>query len=500
MNSDKKKCLASLASVVVLAGCVAAQPKPETAQVAAAPKTPAIKTFTNFTPALRCMDDLLLAYGKRDIVITTIGIPDSTGKVMAGTKEMLINAVSRMSVKSNALTFVELEGLSPELTQLFAEAAGAGDRKIPSYYIRGAISQLDDNALDSQQGAGIALPFLDLGVSRDQVSSLISVDMSIGESITRRIIPETSISNTMIITRAGQAGEAGGRIGKAGFSINVSLTKSEGTGSGVRSLIELGTIEAVGKLTQVPYWKCLQIEKTNPSMMEQARDWYDGMAQDKKVAFVQSKLQGMGVYRGAIDGRESAPLRDAVAQYQALAQLIPTGRIDFDLYYSLQNDEQPMAQDINPVPVAMAAPVAPTRSTVNLRLDSDKGPQPVYQIREYLRARVSMSQTGMLYCYYKDAGGTVARIFPNRFAPDPYVKANQNVSLPPENSPFKIRFDQPNAREQIVCFGSDRDMSLPPILQGGDLVPLRIGMDDVRAAFARANPAVGEAIMDIQVR
>jgi hypothetical protein len=57
--------------MVVLSVCVA--DPPEIATVAAAVKTLATKTVTN-SLALCCMDDLLLAYGKRDIVITTAGI------------------------------------------------------------------------------------------------------------------------------------------------------------------------------------------------------------------------------------------------------------------------------------------------------------------------------------------------------------------------------------------------------------------------------------------
>ena len=50
-------------------------------------KAPPIKTVTNFTQALRCMDELFLAFDKRGIVITSGGIPDETGKVRTGTKE-----------------------------------------------------------------------------------------------------------------------------------------------------------------------------------------------------------------------------------------------------------------------------------------------------------------------------------------------------------------------------------------------------------------------------
>ena len=167
--------IAGLSVTSMLAACVADPPKPETATVVTAVKTPVTKTVTNFTPALRCMDDLMLAYGKKDIVITTAGIPDSTGKVMAGTKEMLISAASRMSIKSRALSFIDYDTERNDLLALFQdiEAAGASQRRLPNYYIRGAITQLDENAIDSQRGGGIALPWLDLGMSKDQVSSVV---------------------------------------------------------------------------------------------------------------------------------------------------------------------------------------------------------------------------------------------------------------------------------------------------------------------------------------
>lgn len=498
------KFAAGVGMALMLAGCVTDPPKPETATVAAAVKTPAAKTVTNFTSSLRCMDDLLLAYGKRDIVITTAGIPDSTGKVQAGTKEMLISAASKMSIKSKALSFIDYDTERSDLLALFQDiqAAGAFNHKLPNYYIRGAITQLDENAIDSQAGGGIALPFLDLGVSRDQVSSVVSIDMNVGETTTRMILPGVNASNSLIITRSGKSGEAGGKLGKVGFSFNMSLNKSEGLGSGVRALVELGMIELVGKLTGTPYWKCLQIEKTNPVMMEQAREWYDGMSPQDRIKLVQRKLAGMGMYAGAVNGLASGELSGAVGKYQAENGLIADGRINFELYYSLLDADQPLAADPAPkvaAPVA-AAPAGAGRGTMAMKLDSDKGPRPVYRLREFLQARVQLTNDGILYCYYRDNTGAIARIFPNRFTPDPFVKAGRLMTLPPENSPFKIKFDQAG-REQIACYASERDLPLPANLKGADLTPLKVGsMDEIATAFRKANPSIAEGRLDITVQ
>ncbi|MFZ4538733.1 DUF4384 domain-containing protein [Propionivibrio sp.] len=449
------------------------------------------------------MDDLLLAYGKKDIVITTAGIPDSTGKVMAGTKEMLISAASRMSIKSKALAFIDYDTERNDLLALFQDmqAAGAFQHKLPNYYIRGAITQLDENAIDSQRGGGISLPWLDLGMSKDQVSSVVSMDMNIGETTTRMIMPGVNASNSLIVTRMGDSKEAGGKIGKVGFSFNMSLNKAEGLGSGVRALVELGMIEVIGKLTSTPYWKCLEIEKTNPLMLEQAMEWYDVMTPEDRIKLVQRKLAGMNMYSGPINGVTSRDLSGAVGKYQAENALVADGRINFDLYYALLDADQPIMADPNAKSIAIAAvPRGENQGMMTVKLDSDRGTRPTYRLKELLQAKVQLGADGILYCYYKDTSGTIARIHPNRFSPDPFMKANRSISLPPENSPFQIKFDK-TGREQIVCYGSSRDLSLPANLKGADLTPLKVGsMDEIGKAFRAANPGVAEAKLDIVIQ
>jgi curli biogenesis system outer membrane secretion channel CsgG/peptidoglycan hydrolase-like protein with peptidoglycan-binding domain len=494
---------AGLCITGMLAACVTDAPRPETATVVTAVKTPVSKAVTNFTPALRCMDDLLLAYGKKDIVITTAGIPDSTGKVMAGTKEMLISAASRMSIKSRALSFIDYDTERNDLLALFQDmqAAGAFQHKLPNYYIRGAITQLDENAIDSQRGGGIALPWLDLGMSKDQVSSVVSMDMNIGETTTRMIMPGMNASNSLVVTRAGDSKEAGGKIGKVGFSFNMSLNKAEGLGSGVRALVELGMIEVIGKLTSTPYWKCLEIDKTNPLMLEQAREWYDAMTAADRIKLVQRKLAGMNMYPGPINGATSRELSGAIGKYQAENQLVADGRVNFDLYYALLDADQPIVEDPNAKSSVIAsAPRGDSQAAMTVKLDSDRGNRPTYRLREFLQARVQLTADGILYCYYRDTSGTIARIHPNRFSPDPFLKANRSITLPPENSPFKIKFDK-TGREQIVCFGSSRDLALPANLKAADLTPLKVGsMEEISKAFRASNPAVAEAKLDIVIQ
>lgn len=487
------------------------------ARVSAGPKTPAVKTITTFTQALRCMDELFLANGKQDIVITSAGIPDATGKARAGDKEMMISAISKMSIKSNAFQFIDLTaGQSGEgdLAMLFQMKGGAST-KIPDYYIRGAITQLDDNTVKESKGAGIAFPFLDLGFSKDQAFDLISMDMCIGDAATRQILPETTTSNTMVITKGGRSGEAGGKISKMGISFNKDLSRSEGVGATYRTLIELGLIETLGKFTRVPYWKCLDIESTHPDLMDQVREWYDVATDRERILFIQQKLTGMGRYKGPLDGTINEDLKTSIAEYQAYSGLIADGRVNFDLYFSLKDDIQnqlatlpvtkPIKTNSNPAPVVAPqippeSPPAPI-STIpfHISLTSDRGGTPVYKIGEYLNMKLSLSAPGQVFCYYEDVNKNTARVFPNQFYGNSMLKGNAQIPLP--TGGFKIKFDRPG-KERVMCVASDHELIIPNALVGNrDLAPLAIRpLENILDQFRKINPTITANTVEITVQ
>ncbi|MFN3076348.1 MAG: DUF4384 domain-containing protein [Alphaproteobacteria bacterium] len=480
----------------LLVGCVT--PNPETATTVSAPKTPASKTFTSFSPALRCMDDLMLAHGKREITITTAGIKDATQKVSVGTKEMLIRALNMMSRKSKAFSYIDYDQENAAFFNDAQRASGQAGFNIPSYYIRGAITQLDDNTLQSQAGASIATPFMDLGLSKDQIVSLVSVDLNVGETVSRQVIADAGSSNTMAVVRGGTSGDGGGKIGKVGLNISISLDKSEGLGSAVRALVELGAIETMGQFTHTPYWKCLQIEKTNPKMLEQARDWYDSMQPKDQIAFVQRKLAGAGLYKGEPTGAMDPATVDAISRYQNANQLIANGRMSFELYFSMLDDEAPMSDDpskAGQAPMRMTQDVAP----IPVRVTSDRGDAPTYRAKETLTASVELGRNAFLYCFYQDADNVIVRLFPNRFQPNAYVTA-RSVALSSDRTPAKIRFDKAG-RERVACMASDVDVAMPAELKQKDLTPLKVeSLDQIGGIFRAASPRTSESRLEVSVQ
>ena len=485
----------------------ACHPRPETGFDAQQPRTAAVRNIGSFSESLRCMDTLLEANGKRDIYITTAGIPDATGLIATGTKEMFISAVSRMSARSGAFRFVDYDITQLDV-QVLSELVGLrNDFVAPSYYIRGAITQLDSSVLASSQSAGISLAKIDLGVSSDQVVSVISMDLNVGRLVTRQILPGMSANNSIAVVRSGRGADVGGLIGKAGLSFSVSLDKSEGFAQAVRNLVELSTIEVLGKLAQVPYWECLSIEPTNPAFRAEARQWFDLMGSEARNRFVEAGLQRAGYLT---DGRRDLPA--AVARYQAENDLVPSGRIDFELYYRLLASEPNRARGrsaaapapvVTPLAAVATAPVAPAATAPRALLSTSRGGQARYRVGESMVLRIQPTEDAYLYCYYQDGSGEISRIFPNRFQPDAFVPARTQVQVPPSGNAFSIRFEQPGAPEQVTCLAADREVGLllPPELKRQDLEPLPLrGLDEIAQRFRGiAGVRVDDARLPIEV-
>ena len=507
---DKHHRLGKLARSAVLGGCLlssaCAFTPPEQAPVVAQPKALPQRNVTGFTEALKCMDDLFLAFGKNNIVITSQGLPDATGEISLGTKEMLISSISRMSVKSGAFRFVDFDQQQFDVNALQQLVGFTDSFVVPNYYIRGAISQFDEGVVSEAAAASIALPKAELGISTDQVISVVAVDLNVGDLITRQIIPGISANNLISVRRKGLSGDAGGQIRKAGLAFNLTFNNTEGLHAAVRSLIELSAIETMGKLTQTPYWRCLGIEQTNPAVVAEARDWFASMGKKERITFVQRALSGLGLYRGAIDGAMNAGMREAIGSYQSSSGLLASGRIDFDLYQSLIAGDLAFGREPRPEVPPARLEVASFRpdELLELNVTTVRGANPLYRSGERLQVQLRPTTDAYAYCFYADSTGNVARIFPNRFQPDARIAGGGFSAVPGPGVPFEIILERPGVREEVACIASKEEIAnaAPAELRAADLTPLpATSLDEVVASFrAIENIRVVEARLAVDVR
>ena len=160
------------------------------------------------------------------------------------------------------------------------------------------------------------------------------------------------------------------------------------------------------------------------------------------------------------------------------------------------------------VPAASSPPATvvdpPPRVPPRLALSSPRGQRPTYVTGETLVLAVEPREDAYVYCFYQDANGAVARIFPNRFQPNPFLHGGKRIEIPSaDRESFLIRFDPPGGRETISCVAADRDVwsRLPDTLKTTDLEPLVVsGLDEVAARFREvADAQVGEVRLLVNV-
>ena len=467
-------------------------------RIVATPNAAPQRAITNFSQSLRCMDKLFLRYGISDLKIGTQDIPDRTEVVLAGTKDMLISALSQMSIESRGVKFVALGQDLEDITR-FHSLHRLKNFTAPDFFIRGAITQVDRGVIETQLSGGLAVAeAFSLSASKDNIASIITLDMNMGLVSNLQILPGITSSNSIAVARKGKGLDLSGTIKKLGAVFQVDFTESEGLHHAVRTLVELGAIELMGRLTQVPYWECLDIETTSTLVQGQIEDWYKSLSRQDLTKFAQAKLYAMGLYGGAVDGEINDSLRTATALYKKEQGQIADSRLDYMLYYSLITDPTPIdSRHRNLLTTTVAdsdiyslyedgrpkTKVIPQNTALNkgqlkpleLNLTTPHGARPVYRLGESVSLHAELSVNGHLYCFYQPASGEIVKIFPNRYRPSSRVGSGDRVEIPGQD-PFAIQLDQRRVTERVLCMASYKDIEkrMPFELKEKSLQPLAL--------------------------
>ncbi len=484
-------CIATLALMTV--GCSTPVLKPDLdattdVRIAATPNAAPQRTITNFTESLRCMDDKLAQYEISGLLIGAQEVYDETSEV-SGAKDMLLTSLSTMSRKSKAFGIVTLSQDLFDVSQYYR----LHDKKsfrAPDFFIRLSTPQIDKGVQTDQVGGGVGvLGVAEVQHSRDRIASVVSLDMNLGTVRNLQLLPGIYSSNSIAVLRKGSATDLSGEIQKLGAVFRITNDNSEGFHHSVRTLIELGSIEIVGRLTQIPYWECLDIESTNPAVQAQVQDWYAGLSKNERVMFTQGKLSALGLFDGEVDGQDSASLHTAIATYKARQGLIADGEIDFLLYYNLVIDKTPVGPQhlallrkedaVGTLEESDDSPLSPREDRLvplELNVSTNRGISPVvYRAGESVELEVRVSTDAHVFCYYQQGDGGVIKLFPNRFRPYSGIAANETLSIPGTGN-FQIKTDRAGQSERIMCMASyeDIDQKLPFELKDKDLQALPV--------------------------
>ncbi len=533
----------AVAVACVLAGaCASSQEKAEEVrqdvvaaaqQVGAGPKAAPTRSFTSFTPALRCMDNLMITYGVKGVAALVEDLHDATKKVNAGTRDMLISAVSDMTRRSGAVRLVTYGADSANVIGFLKEA----ERKsaylnVPDYGVRGSISQLDENLARRTDNLGLQIGPVGGGRSNMGSAQVLAVDLTIIRTEDLSVVPGVASRNSVVIVREGQGidANASGTWHSQGLSLNFErgLEKNEGTTQALRSLIELASVELFGRLLKIPYWTCLGAEASNEAVASELTDWYYALygSPGALVTYFQWQLKVRGAYDGEIDGEADESLRDAVSAYRRALGLDPAPRLDQEFFAAYLKADH-VAAGASARAILASAPRAPTRLRPAVPQPQAAPAQPaapmpqpqsgdplvltlasnsenwLFLRGEEIRLTLGVNRASHLACYSQDETGAVTRFYPNRFARSAQVQPGAALQIP-GTMPFKLVANRKGQKERILCVASARDLlgDLPARVVGNDFDRLPVqSLDEVARAFESApNAAVATRMVDVLVR
>lgn len=500
-----------LAIALSLAACSALEVKQPTREqteaVKQGPEAPPFRTITGFSAGLRCMDNLMIDYGVRDVSMLVEELLDSTKKINAGTRDMLITAVSEMTKRSRAVRLVAYGRDSTNVISFLQSAQRQSAYEvIPQFDIKGSITQWDENLIRNQKDLGLTYqPYLHLGISRDAASSILALDLSVLRTDDLSLLPGVTSRNSVVILRQGKGFDGDAAYSKFGISYAMNFQQSEGQAQALRGLVELAVIELMGKLTRTPYWTCLGVADgaSNEDIRHEMSDWYYAMASNPRelIGYFQYQLRRRGFYDGPVDGAFNPAIDEAIANYRVALGLSNEALIDPEFLEAfLLADHTKIPRPAKPAVFAPAQGHAPAGTPLRLTLASPNK-QTRFAPGERFGVVVQPSADAYVYCYLQDENAKITRFYPNRFAKDSLVSAAQPLRLPGAMR-FEFVMNTKGVKETASCFATRRDvsMALPGQMVGTDFEPLALGsIDPIRAAFAAASGgAVAEETFHVQ--
>jgi Domain of unknown function (DUF4384) len=460
----------AIAAIASFVGCASLQPAPAAVNQTASAQAAPSRSVGDFSAGLRCMDNLLLDHGTRDLSVIVEDLADPSNRVNSGSKDLLVSAVSAMTQRSRAIRLVasgkDWDHTLNHMTQALKREPLAVP---PQYALRGSISRLDNTT-----------------------ASVLSLDLTLLATQDMSVVPGTSSRNAATLFERG----AGGRVDirKLGVDYSLSAAANEGQERAVRALAELASIELFGRLAKVPYWTCLGATAADATVEAEIQDWYDVMATRPAeiITYFQQELRMRRVYDGPIDGVVNAQLKEAVARCREALSLSREPKLSLDFFKAyLGADLRQLEARLPPAAAAAATQAAAAVTPLALQIAAGNDARR-FARGEAVQLTIRPSREAHVYCFLQDENRKITRFFPNRFQRDSRVQPGTGVQLPGAMR-FEISMNPRGVQETVSCFATERDVlpQLPAGVNAGDFDPLPVAtLEQVRSAFAKATGGV----------
>jgi len=208
------------------------------------------------------------------------------------------------------------------------------------FKINGAVTQFDvtETSGSGIKGSAEATHNGQQGVSdfgTNDGSKTVELTLSFNpvDVMTGLLVPRTSTSNQIRVEKKNSSNEFAFSILGSGIGINSAVSKSHGIDSSLKILVELSVVEALGKLTNYPYW-LLTGGEVNPDVVDTlTRKFLRNTIQGKieKISYLLS-LNDSSIKTTKM---MNPTLTQAIKKYKASHGMVPNNTISKKLYLSL---------------------------------------------------------------------------------------------------------------------------------------------------------------------
>jgi curli biogenesis system outer membrane secretion channel CsgG len=460
-----------------------------TAEVTKGPSTAPYRSVTNFSSAVRCMDGMLITYGVRDISILVEDLEDQTKKVSTGTKDMLLTTMSDMTRRSRAIKFIAYGGDSKNAVA-FLQQAEKKDAysSVPQFDIRGSVTQFEDNIAKAAKDVGFSIgEFLNLGKSSSSTAKIVALDLAILNTSDFSLVPGVVSKNAVALFSQSDASDLEAKYKKLGVNYTASLSKNDGTAIAMRNLVELASVELIGKLTKVPYWKCLGASPEDETVKTEVEDWFESMTTNpaELFAYFQYQMSIRGTYDGAVNGVPTPALSRALKEYKTAMGIPSNSDLNPDFLAAYLNADHK---------VAMAAlEAAREKAKVNFVpiTATMQGSAALFRPGEKVSVTLASNTASHAHCFMQDDNKAILRVMPNRFARDSYLDETKPIVIPGDRAKFSLTANNRGVEEIVECYVAHKDYlnEIPEAMRSSDLEPLKgvRSLDEIRTAFEKVS-------------
>ncbi len=369
--------VAGIAITMLTAGCSYRRVQPSSEIQEQMSQTYPTRNLTGFTQGLRCMDSMFMARRVEPVYVTSAPLPDYTenrGAAGYGARDMLISALSEMTKESGAIRFVAFDRSTPDIVALQNSHPQKKELRIPDFFIRGAVTQINTSPYSKQRGASLSVGEISedisgAGATNSSSVSLatVSLDLAMGLVSNYQLLPGVFSANTFSVGKTGLSDNLSISLSKVGGVYRASENQSKALSEGLRALVEVGSIELFGKLYGVPYWECLAVIGEERPEIYQAHRLYKEWDSERVERYVFDYLRGRGyLSKGAepyVDGLENAlslEFRAGILQVRSELNLFGNPGVDRSLFTELWIMDNVARAD--PTSRGRASPLSPARA------------------------------------------------------------------------------------------------------------------------------------------